>query len=144
MEMDYKTLLRSLATQTQNASSSSSSSSNGAKFWSFEAALALGLSALTATSVTLMEKQRVPHYAQPDAMVPDSPLTIPEKPRINQPPPRPDLPIYTREEVSEHTDVDSLWYTFRGGVYDLTFFYNGHPGGSPVSYVVWMCLTVFL
>lgn len=50
---------------------------------------------------------------------------------LNQPPQRPDLPIYTMEEVAEHCDEDSLWYTFRGGVYDLTFFINGHPGGSP-------------
>jgi hypothetical protein len=33
--------------------------------------------------------------------------------------------------VNEHCDEESLWYTFRGGVYDLTFFLNGHPGGAP-------------
>jgi hypothetical protein len=55
-----------------------------------------------------------------------------QAPRINQPPPRPDLPIYTMEEVAEHSEPDSLWYTFRGGVYDMTDFYQGHPGGAPV------------
>jgi Cytochrome b5-like Heme/Steroid binding domain len=50
---------------------------------------------------------------------------------FNHPPPRPDLPTYTMEEVSEHADEESLWYTFRGGVYDMTFFLNGHPGGAP-------------
>jgi Cytochrome b5-like Heme/Steroid binding domain len=44
---------------------------------------------------------------------------------FNQPSYRPDLPIYS---------MDSLWYTFRGGVYDMTSFVNGHPGGTPVSY----------
>jgi hypothetical protein len=99
-----------------------------------EAVVALGLSAITATSVALMEQQK----PRPPTLMPapgeDMPLTVPSKPRLNHPPPRPDLPIYTREEVAEHCDEDSLWYTFRGGVYDLTFFYNGHPGGSPVRF----------
>ena len=108
-----KAAARSLATQV------GSSSSNGkAKDWKFEAAAAAALSAVTMTSVAMMEKRQA-HYKQPDAMVPAASAAIPEKPRLNQPPPRPDLPIYTREEVSEHTDQDSLWYTFRGGVYDL-------------------------
>ena len=51
----------------------------------------------------------------------------------NDPPPRPDLPTIPLEEVAEHSDEDSLWYTFRGAVYDMTFFINGHPGGTPVS-----------
>src|SRR5210317_807234 len=49
----------------------------------------------------------------------------------NNPPARPDLPTIPLEEVAEHADEESLWYTFRGGVYDLTFFINGHPGGTP-------------
>lgn len=49
----------------------------------------------------------------------------------NDPPPRPDLPTIPLEEVCEHCDEESMWYTFRGGVYDLTFFLNGHPGGAP-------------
>lgn len=55
----------------------------------------------------------------------------------NYPPPRPDLPVYTMEEVAEHADEDSLWYTFRGGVYDMTPFAQGHPGGFPVSMVLY-------
>ena len=51
----------------------------------------------------------------------------------NTVPSRPDLPTIPLEEVAEHCDEDSLWYTFRGGVYDLTFFIYGHPGGTPVS-----------
>jgi cytochrome b involved in lipid metabolism len=51
----------------------------------------------------------------------------------NTPPPRPDLPTIPLEDVAEHSDESSLWYTFRGAVYDMTFFINGHPGGTPVS-----------
>lgn len=50
----------------------------------------------------------------------------------NRPPARPDLPVISLDEVAEHCDEDSLWYTFRGAVYDMTFFVNGHPGGTPV------------
>lgn len=57
--------------------------------------------------------------------------TDPSKPDFNQPPPRPDLPTIALSEVQEHCDEDSLWYTFRGGVYDLTSFQQGHPGGLP-------------
>lgn len=57
----------------------------------------------------------------------------PKQPGFNVPPPRPDLPIFSLDEVAEHNDEDSLWYTFRGGVYDMTSFLNGHPGGTPVS-----------
>ena len=49
----------------------------------------------------------------------------------NDPPERPDLPIIPLEEVEQHNDEDSLWYIFRGAVYDLTFFKLGHPGGTP-------------
>lgn len=119
------------------------------------AAAAAGLSLAGAASVTLMEADKrrkkdknkvLSHYPQPATMVPKSgagaPTTIPEGTRINSPPERPDLPIFTREEVAEHCDEDSLWYSFRGGVYDLTAFYQGHPGGAPVSNSV--CLVVFV
>lgn len=58
----------------------------------------------------------------------------------NNPPPRPDLPIYTMEEISEHTEEDSMWFTFRGGVYDMTPFAQGHPGGFPVRVCVCVCV----
>mmetsp|Transcript_29658 Transcript_29658/g.61983 ORF Transcript_29658/g.61983 Transcript_29658/m.61983 type:complete len:186 (+) Transcript_29658:63-620(+) len=50
----------------------------------------------------------------------------------NIPPPRPDLPTYTMEEVSEHAEEDDMWFTFRGAVYNMSFFAQGHPGGFPV------------
>jgi hypothetical protein len=122
---------RSLATQAfQNASAGATSNQNG--HW-FEAAVAIGLGFATAGTVTLMDARK-PRYPQPKAMVPDdTPTSVPKAPRVNTPPPRPDLPVFSREEVAEHCDEDSLWYTFRGGVYDLTPFYQGHPGGAPVS-----------
>lgn len=57
--------------------------------------------------------------------------TDPSKQDFNQPPPRPDLPTISLSEVQEHNDESSLWYTFRGGVYDMTSFIQGHPGGLP-------------
>ena len=96
--------------------------------------MAIGVgAATTAGTVTFLDAQNS-HYPQPEAMTPDkTPTSLPKASLINTPPKRPDLPIFTREEVSEHCDEDSLWYTFRGGVYDLTPFYEGHPGGAPVS-----------
>ena len=44
--------------------------------------------------------------------------------------PRPDVPIYTIDEVKKHTDAKSLWVTYNGGVYDVTEFISGHPGGA--------------
>ena len=60
------------------------------------------------------------------------------------PPSRTDLPTYTIEEVSEHNDLDDMWFTFRGGVYDLSFFKYGHPGGTPVSGEISGALVCFL
>ena len=52
----------------------------------------------------------------------------------NNPPKRPDLPTIPLEEVAEHNEEGDMWYTFRGAVYDMSFFLNGHPGGAPVRY----------
>lgn len=49
----------------------------------------------------------------------------------NSPPPRPDLPTIPFEEVETHNDEDSMWFSFRGAVYDMTSFLQGHPGGAP-------------
>lgn len=97
-------------------------------------AVALGMAAATmmigSASMTGTEPRQIVN--KPKALQ-ETTATIQPADAINQPPPRPDLPIFTREEVAEHTERESLWYTFRGGVYDLTHFYNGHPGGAPVS-----------
>mmetsp|Transcript_30225 Transcript_30225/g.50206 ORF Transcript_30225/g.50206 Transcript_30225/m.50206 type:complete len:397 (-) Transcript_30225:86-1276(-) len=124
-----KTMARALATQTPNCRQRTDDSGSGSFF--FRAAVAIGAGAMTATSVTMMDARRKSHYPQSPAMVPSPTYTVREMPRVNSPPPRPDLPIYTRDEVAEHCDQDSLWYTFRGAVYDLTPFYEGHPGGAP-------------
>ena len=54
--------------------------------------------------------------------IPLTQTTDPTKPNFNRPPHRPDLPTYSLEEVAEHCDEESLWYTFRGAVYDLVRF----------------------
>jgi hypothetical protein len=142
-----RTLARSVATQANNSKNGGDGRSSS--FFGIEVFMALGLSVATATGVTMLDAPKnqlghpsqprlqqihVPHYPQPKEIQVDqlSPSTIPARPRLNEPPSRPDLPTYTREEVAEHCDEDSLWYTFRGAVYDLTFFYKGHPGGSTV------------
>ena len=73
-------------------------------YWAAAAASALGM----ATAMSLHQQER------PAAM--EKAYKISETDQIrssNQPPPRPDLPTYTMEEVAEHADEDSLWYTFR-------------------------------
>ena len=37
-------------------------------------------------------------------------------------PPTPRIPTYTLDEVQEHDTPESLWVTYRDGVYDLTSF----------------------
>ena len=133
--------IRSLASQSQNAVAKTQTfHSNSQDYHHAGWLYALGgLGLATAGTVTLMEakkKAKEPHYVQPDGMIPkDTPIDVPQANRINQPPNRPDLPVFTIEEVAEHTDENSLWYTFRGGVYDLTPFYEGHPGGAPVRII---------
>ena len=97
---------------------------NGNKHFVYAAAAvgaAATVAAATTTTVTMMDQRRriQPHYPQPDTMVPspiEAPTTLPQKPTVNSPPKRPDLPVFSRDEVAEHCDEDSLWYTFRGYV----------------------------
>jgi hypothetical protein len=120
-----KTLTRSLATQASQTANGHHRASSSSSSWKLEIAMVLGLSTVTATSITLLDAQKEkkrkkqPHFSQPDEMVStklSSSAIISDQPRVNTPPPRPDLPIYTREEVAEHCDEDSLWYTFRGTI----------------------------
>ena len=95
--------------------------------------------ASAATAVTLLEQPESSAYQY--QTLPRQKYPSPEEPPIhgkashhadfNDPPPRPDLPTYSIDDVAEHCDESSLWYTFRGAVYDLTAFSNGHPGGTP-------------
>ncbi|CAH2002488.1 unnamed protein product [Acanthoscelides obtectus] len=43
------------------------------------------------------------------------------------------LPEYTIEEVSKHNTQESrIWVTYKEGVYDITDFVPGHPGGDQI------------
>jgi hypothetical protein len=119
---------RSLGTQAQPRTKAGPSSKKAASrdhdgiFW--KAGL-LGL--LASVGVTTSMEAQQQH------------LTPMERPPINKedlnhPPARPDLPTFDLEDIAEHCDESSLWYTFRGAVYDMTFFLHGHPGGEPVSF----------
>lgn len=47
---------------------------------------------------------------------------------------RPDLPDYKLAEISQHKTHDSgIWVTFGNGVYDITEFMIGHPGGERIA-----------
>lgn len=135
--------LRALAT-TRASQSSSSSHTEGvdASSWtSSMVALAGAMGLATGGAATLMETSSCfknppekkasgcPSEAGDD--VPVTQTKDPTRSDFNRPPPRPDLPTYALEEVADHCDEESLWYTFRGGVYDLTDFQQGHPGGLP-------------
>lgn len=46
---------------------------------------------------------------------------------------RGDLPSFSIEEVSKHTTKkDKIWVVFKEGVYDITDFVDGHPGGDQI------------
>jgi hypothetical protein len=120
---------RSLATQTQRPKAAGSKAAPeddaGGIFWK------VGLLGLLASSVgvttSMLEAQ------QQHSLVPVERPPMNKEDISNHPPARPDLPTFALEDIAEHCDESSLWYTFRGAVYDMTFFLHGHPGGEPVS-----------
>jgi len=47
---------------------------------------------------------------------------------------RPDLPDYRLSDIRKHqTAKESIWVTFGNGVYDITDFMVGHPGGDKIT-----------
>ena len=40
------------------------------------------------------------------------------------------LPLITLKDLQKHTELSSLWVTYKGIVYDVTDFTLGHPGGT--------------
>uniref|UniRef100_A0A1I7WYG6 Cytochrome b5 heme-binding domain-containing protein n=1 Tax=Heterorhabditis bacteriophora TaxID=37862 RepID=A0A1I7WYG6_HETBA len=49
------------------------------------------------------------------------------------PPERKDLPTYSKDEVKNHgKSAESVWVTYKGGVYDVTDFVVSHPGGDKI------------
>ena len=125
---------RALATQATGSRGQQQHQSHGSLF----AGAAL-LGALSGATVTLLDASPPPKERKVTASGKEANVKQPahSKPTAsvkhldNRPPPRPDLPIYTREQVAEHCDEESMWFTYRGAVYDLTFFLHGHPGGTP-------------
>lgn len=39
---------------------------------------------------------------------------------------------YTRSQVAEHNTTHSLWIIIHGKVYNVTTFYQTHPGGDDI------------
>ena len=138
---------RSLATTATNNQQKVASTRGSSRFnkngnkrqWNESLAVGAGLLGLAGAGagVALME---APPPTKPEVQATSKAIVsrdpIPDE-AANAPPSRPDLPTIPLEEVAEHCDEDSLWYTFRGAVYDMTFFINGHPGGTPVSILNW-------
>ena len=42
------------------------------------------------------------------------------------------IPLYTREQVAEHNNDDSLWVIIDNRVYDVTLWALSHPGGKEI------------
>ena len=120
----------SAATGKANITTTSSNSHNGGQRRSAHGPMAaMGAAlfgAMTAGTMTMLEaKQKLPKqkYTSPaDIVIHGKESHYAD---YNDPPPRPDLPTFKLEDVAEHCDESSLWFTFRGAVYDMTFFLNG-------------------
>eukprot|EP00538_Stauroneis_constricta_P011208 CAMPEP_0119554022 /NCGR_PEP_ID=MMETSP1352-20130426/6614_1 /TAXON_ID=265584 /ORGANISM="Stauroneis constricta, Strain CCMP1120" /LENGTH=678 /DNA_ID=CAMNT_0007600537 /DNA_START=94 /DNA_END=2130 /DNA_ORIENTATION=- len=132
--------MSALATNARSAGDSSSSAAADNRHL-LAAASVFGLmaaTAATASSISSNTSMEAAAKARPAQTIKADPNGVTPKergehlkPEFNHPPPRPDLPTYSMEEVAEHAEENDMWYTFRGGVYDLSFFLNGHPGGAP-------------
>ena len=120
------------ATATGNATTKANGTSNTggqrqSPYYGPLAAMGAALfGAMTAGTMTMLEaKQKLPKqkYTSPADIVIHGKES--HHADYNDPPPRPDLPTFKMEDVAEHCDESSLWFTFRGAVYDMTFFLNG-------------------
>ena len=41
------------------------------------------------------------------------------------------LPVFKKEEIARHDSIESgVWVVYKDGVYDLSEFVAGHPGGE--------------
>ena len=134
------TVIRAFSTQpaNQNFKNRYASSSFQSSHQFALGAVTISAAVTTFGTISLMEEsphhneRPTPKYAPPPEVPKYDPKSNPSK-ELNKPPPRPDLPNIPLEEVEEHCDEESMWFIFRGAVYDMTFFKNGHPGGTPVS-----------
>jgi len=109
--------LRSLSTQAAYHGTSHHANKNTNHISQSTLLAVASLLGLTASAgITLLEASPEAKTATASEPIPLTQTKDPTKPDFNQPPPRPELPTYTVEEVAEHCDEDSLWCTFRGGV----------------------------
>jgi hypothetical protein len=127
-----------MSTLSCSFSSSSSQGRGENSDWSAAVAAAVAAVAVATTTLTIsLSEAAAPPVTLPLPTLDSTTAATTSDKSLgklnNIPPPRPDLPIIPLDEVADHCDENSLWYTFRGAVYDLTFFINGHPGGTPVS-----------
>ena len=110
-----RVLLRQLRADTSRLAgramaSQAQSHSIGSERHAFLATVAVTALGLTAMSLPDQKQQRA---AMEKAAAVRKVTTDDQIHPNNYPPPRPDLPTFTMEEVAEHADEDSLWYTFR-------------------------------
>jgi len=115
------TLFRAFGAQTWNRNEQKYRS-NG-EFWSAATAFCGAVGCLTGVASL--------NYAFSEEVPPTHPNNkIGGLNENNKVPERPDLPIYSLEEVRKHYDPDEgrMWVTFRGGVYDVTDFIPAHLG----------------
>jgi cytochrome b involved in lipid metabolism len=118
-------------------SSSSSASSSASKVassplanWAIPAAAAaafLGWATFQKGEDETKEKKKEEPTTKDDsaAKCEEAPPSLPPHP----PPRRPDLPLYKRADVARHNKPGDVWVTRGDGVYDVTEFVAGHPGG---------------
>ncbi|KAG5873360.1 hypothetical protein JTB14_022963 [Gonioctena quinquepunctata] len=79
--------------------------------------------AITCIGYYLSEKRKKLAYTEAEQYESDE---IPGKFKEN-------LPLYTVDEIGKHTTIDTrIWVTYKEGVYDITDFVEGHPGGNQI------------
>jgi hypothetical protein len=71
----------------------------------------------------------------------EEPQLAPEERRkLPAPGEKPDMPLYTRADLAKHAKMeDRVWVSYKDGVYDVTDFIEGHPGGQVCAGTLFIC-----